>query len=67
LRLHSDWGAGLLPRTRLDNAGNASGDALYATARLGQADGMFVIELIYKADLGAIDAHMAAHMKFLKK
>ena len=28
---------------------------------------MFVIELIYKADLGAIDAHMAAHMKFLKK
>ena len=28
---------------------------------------MFVIELIYKADLTAIDAHMAAHMKFLKK
>ena len=28
---------------------------------------MFVIELIYKADLGAIDAHMAAHVKFLKK
>ena len=28
---------------------------------------MFVIELTYKADLGAIDAHMAAHMKFLKK
>ena len=28
---------------------------------------MFVIELIYKADLGVIDAHMAAHMKFLKK
>ena len=28
---------------------------------------MFVIELIYKADLAAIDAHMAAHMKFLKK
>jgi uncharacterized protein YciI len=28
---------------------------------------MFVIELIYKGDLGAIDAHMAAHMRFLKK
>jgi uncharacterized protein YciI len=28
---------------------------------------MFVIELIYKADLAAIDAHMPAHMKFLKK
>jgi len=28
---------------------------------------MFVIELIYKAELSEIDAHMAAHMKFLKK
>lgn len=28
---------------------------------------MFVIELIYKADLAEIDAHMAAHVKFLKK
>ena len=28
---------------------------------------MFVIELIYTADLSAIDAHMAAHVKFLKK
>lgn len=28
---------------------------------------MFVIELIYKADLARIDAHMPAHMKFLKK
>jgi len=28
---------------------------------------MFVIELIYKADLSAIDAHMAAHVAFLKK
>jgi uncharacterized protein YciI len=28
---------------------------------------MFVIELIYKADLSEIDAHMRAHMKFLKK
>ena len=28
---------------------------------------MFVIELIYKADLSEIDAHMAAHVKFLKK
>jgi uncharacterized protein YciI len=28
---------------------------------------MFVIELIYKADLADIDAHMAAHVLFLKK
>jgi len=28
---------------------------------------MFIIELIYKADLAEIDAHMNAHMKFLKK
>jgi uncharacterized protein YciI len=28
---------------------------------------MFVIELGYKADLSEIDAHMRAHMKFLKK
>ena len=28
---------------------------------------MFVIELIYKAALNEIDAHMGAHMKFLRK
>ena len=28
---------------------------------------MFLIELIYKVDLPRIDAHMAAHMKFLRK
>jgi uncharacterized protein YciI len=28
---------------------------------------VFVIELIYKADLGEIDAHMSAHVRFLKK
>jgi uncharacterized protein YciI len=28
---------------------------------------MFIIELIYKADLAEIDAHMAAHVIFLKK
>jgi uncharacterized protein YciI len=28
---------------------------------------MFVIELIYKVDLKKIDAHMAEHMRFLKK
>jgi uncharacterized protein YciI len=32
-----------------------------------QAAAMFVIELIYKADLVEIDAHMAAHVSFLKK
>jgi uncharacterized protein YciI len=29
--------------------------------------GMFVIELIYKAPLADIDAHMAAHVAFLRK
>jgi len=28
---------------------------------------MFVIELVYKADLSDIDAHMKAHVAFLKK
>ena len=28
---------------------------------------MFVIELIYKADLAQIDKHMTAHVAFLKK
>ena len=28
---------------------------------------MFVIELIYKAGLERIDAHMGAHMKFVRK
>ena len=28
---------------------------------------MFVVELVYKVDLAEIDAHMAAHVKFLKK
>src|SRR5262245_53774441 len=28
---------------------------------------MFVIELVYKASLKDIDAHMTAHMRFLKK
>src|SRR5262247_2876997 len=28
---------------------------------------MFVIELSYKADLAEIDAHMSAHVRFLKK
>jgi uncharacterized protein YciI len=28
---------------------------------------MFVIELVYKTDLTEIDAHMSAHVKFLKK
>jgi uncharacterized protein YciI len=28
---------------------------------------MFLIELVYKVDLARIDAHMAAHVRFLKK
>jgi uncharacterized protein YciI len=31
------------------------------------SEGMFVIELIYKVDLTQIDAHMAAHVAFLRK
>ena len=34
--------------------------------RQAHAD-MFVIELTYKAALAEIDAHMAAHVKFLKR
>jgi uncharacterized protein YciI len=30
-------------------------------------EGMFVIELTYKVSLAEIDAHMAAHVAFLKK
>jgi uncharacterized protein YciI len=38
-------------------------------ARALRADSrvMFVIELVYKAPLSEIDAHMAAHVAFLKK
>src|SRR4029450_12256786 len=28
---------------------------------------MFIIELIYRAELAALDAHMTEHVKFLKK
>jgi uncharacterized protein YciI len=28
---------------------------------------VFIIELVYKADLKQIDAHMGAHMKFVRK
>ena len=31
------------------------------------AESMFVIELVYKAPLAEIDAHMTAHVKFLNK
>ena len=36
-------------------------------ADLVQATAMFVIELVYKAPLSEIDAHMKAHVAFLKK
>jgi uncharacterized protein YciI len=38
-----------------------------AAVALGCRTSMFVIELIYKADLTEIDAHMAAHVRYLKK
>jgi len=34
---------------------------------VASSPGMFVIELVYKADLTEIDAHMKAHVAFLKK
>jgi uncharacterized protein YciI len=34
---------------------------------LTPSGGMFVIELTYTVDLATIDAHMAAHVAFLKK
>ena len=38
------------------------------TASRGPGEGgMFVIELTYKVDLSRIDAHMKAHVAFLKK
>jgi uncharacterized protein YciI len=36
-------------------------------ARDDESWAMFVIELTYKADLAVIDAHMTAHVVFLKK
>jgi uncharacterized protein YciI len=36
-------------------------------AREGKLRPMFVIELVYKADLTEIDAHMKAHMAFVDK
>jgi uncharacterized protein YciI len=36
-------------------------------AEFARRSGMFVIELIYKAPLAEIDAHMNAHVAFLKK
>jgi uncharacterized protein YciI len=56
---------GFLGGTKADPS--TADQELYATVCLVQAGGMFVIELVYKADLSAIDAHMAAHVKFLKK
>src|SRR4030095_13385833 len=37
------------------------------SSRCGDRTAMFVIELSYKASLDEIDAHMSAHMKFLRK
>ena len=53
--------------SRKQNVGAAVLHPLYAAKCLVQARPMFVIELVYKADLSVIDAHMTAHVKFLKK
>jgi uncharacterized protein YciI len=39
----------------------------FATIARGKLPAMFVIELIYKVDLGQIDAQMKAHVAFLDK
>jgi len=40
----------------------------FTTAQLlSHAGAVFVIELLYKADLTQIDAHMKAHVRFLNK
>ncbi|MGH9374009.1 MAG: YciI family protein, partial [Vicinamibacterales bacterium] len=67
---HSSRGAhnGLVIRLTLPAAIHSHSPRLYATAFLMQAGAaMFVIELMYKADLREIDTHMPAHVKFLKK
>jgi uncharacterized protein YciI len=38
-----------------------------AAISAAQGELMFVIELVYKAELAAIDSHMSAHVAFLKK
>ena len=45
----------------------SKGESLAQGAGAVTSTSMFIIELIYKADLKQIDAHMAAHMKFVRK
>jgi uncharacterized protein YciI len=54
---------------RLDDArcGRAGEHDHHAGMLILSEVAMFVIELIYKVDLAEIDAHMAAHVTFLKK
>jgi uncharacterized protein YciI len=40
---------------------------LSVVGRSGSVGRMFLIELSYKVDLAKIDAHMAAHVRYLKK
>jgi uncharacterized protein YciI len=54
-------------QSRSLRAGQAVCQALQSAAQLRQACAMFVIELMYKADLAEIDAHMKAHVAFLNK
>ena len=56
-----------LRRARARNLVASPSGPLYACGVFGQAHDMFVIELVYKADLAQIDAFMRAHVKFLKK
>src|SRR6187549_2427033 len=55
------WPQRLRPERRAETrGGRASSVLLYHRM-------MFIIELVYKADLARIDKHMTAHVKFLKK
>jgi uncharacterized protein YciI len=55
--------SGSRPRQRESRVGFSLGRARVRC----EASAMFVIELTYKADLAEIDAHMRAHVAFLKK
>jgi uncharacterized protein YciI len=55
------------PQVKASAAARRGHDPLRGALFEASSVPMFVIELIYKADLTEIDAHMAAHVKFLKK
>src|SRR4051812_3156935 len=54
--------------TAVKRFGSQGARGQFPWARIsGNLQQMFVIELVYKVDLSQIDAHMSAHVAFLKK